>query len=51
MSQSHTSMTCFETCPRQYEARYVTQEVKFEQGIEAAWGDKVHKVPDWWMDS
>lgn len=43
MSQSHTSMSCFSTCPRQYEAKYVTKEVKFEQGVEAAWGDLVHK--------
>jgi hypothetical protein len=40
MAQSHTSMSCFETCPRQYEARYVTKEVRFEQGVEAAWGGR-----------
>ena len=44
MSQSHTSMSCFATCPRQYEAKYVTKEVKFEQGEAAAWGDEVHKA-------
>ena len=38
MAQSHTSMSCFETCPRQYEAKYITKEVRFEQGVEAAWG-------------
>jgi hypothetical protein len=37
-------MSCFETCPRQYEARYVTKEVRFEQGVEATWGDEVHKA-------
>ena len=44
MSQSHTSLSCFATCPRQYEAKYVTREIKFEQGVEAAWGDEVHKA-------
>lgn len=44
MSQSHTSKSCFATCPRQYEARYVTKEVKFELGEAAAWGDEVHKA-------
>ena len=30
MPQSHTSLSCYTTCPRQYEAKYVTKEVKFE---------------------
>lgn len=42
MSQSHTSISCFETCPRQYEAKYILKTVKFEQGEAAAWGDAVH---------
>lgn len=44
MGQSHSSMSCFTTCPRQYEARYITKETKFEQSAEAAWGDAVHKA-------
>lgn len=40
--QSHSSLSVFETCPRQYEAKYITREVKFQQGAAAAWGDKVH---------
>jgi hypothetical protein len=40
--QSHSSLSVFETCPRQYEAKYITREVKFVQGEAAAWGDKVH---------
>lgn len=44
MSQSHTSLSCFVACPRQYEARYVTKEVAFEQGEAAKWGDDVHKA-------
>jgi len=40
--QSHSSLSVFETCPRQYEAKYITKEVKFVQGAAAAWGDKVH---------
>ena len=44
MPQSHSSLSLFNTCPRQYEARYITREVKFKQGPEAAWGDEVHKA-------
>lgn len=40
--QSHSSLNVFETCPRQYEAKYITKEVKFVQGPEAKWGDDVH---------
>lgn len=40
--QSHSSLSVFETCPRQYEAKYITREVKFVQGPEAKWGDDVH---------
>lgn len=40
--QSHSSLNVFETCPRQYEAKYITREVKFVQGAAAAWGDRAH---------
>ena len=40
--QSHSSLGVFETCPRQYEAKYLTKEVKFQQSPQAAWGDSVH---------
>lgn len=40
--QSHSSLNVFETCPRQYEAKYITREVKFQQSAEAAWGDQAH---------
>lgn len=40
---SFSKMNTFETCPRQYEAKYVTKEVPFKQTDEARWGDFVHK--------
>lgn len=40
--QSHSSLSVFETCPRQYEAKYITREVKFQQSAAAAWGDRAH---------
>lgn len=40
--QSHSSLEVFNTCPRQYEAKYITREVKFQQNAAAAWGDKAH---------
>lgn len=41
--QSPTSLQTFLTCPRQYEAKYVTGEVKFEQNDNAIFGELVHK--------
>lgn len=43
ISWSHTSMSTFETCPRQYEAKYVTKEVKFEETEATRWGNEVHQ--------
>ena len=43
MAQSPTSLQTFLTCPRQYYAKYVTKEVKFEQNDHATFGDLVHK--------
>lgn len=43
MAQSPTSLQTFLTCPRQYEAKYITKEVKFESNDHATFGDLVHK--------
>lgn len=43
MTQSPTSLQTFLTCPKQYHAKYVTKEVKFEQNDHATFGDLVHK--------
>lgn len=43
MAQSPTSLQTFLTCPRQYYAKYVTKEIKFEQNDHATFGDLVHK--------
>lgn len=43
MVQSPTSLSTFLTCPRQYEAKYITKEVKFESNDHAVFGDLVHK--------
>ncbi|WP_218078446.1 PD-(D/E)XK nuclease family protein [Escherichia coli] len=37
-------LNTFLTCPRQYEAKYITKEVVFKQTEEAAYGDRVHKA-------
>jgi len=36
-------MSTFETCGVQYEAKYVTKEVKFEETDATRWGNEVHK--------
>ncbi len=41
--QSHTSISTFTTCPRQFEAKYITKEVKFEETDATRWGNLVHK--------
>ena len=42
--QSHTSVDTFNTCPRQFEARYITKETKFEETDATRWGNLVHKA-------
>lgn len=44
ISWSYSAMNTFETCPRQYYAKYVTKEVPFVQNAAAKWGDDVHKA-------
>lgn len=43
MTQSPTSLQTFLTCPKQYHAKYISKEVKFEQNAHATFGDLVHK--------
>lgn len=49
--QSHSSLSVFETCPRQYEAKYITKEVKFVQGAAAKWGDDSHLALEAYVQS
>lgn len=42
IATSHSSMGTFKTCPRQYEAKYITKDVEFTSGPEAEWGSDVH---------
>lgn len=41
---SYSSLTKFETCPRQYYLTRVSKEVKDSPGEHAIWGDKVHRA-------
>lgn len=41
---SYSSLTKFETCPRQYQLTRVTKVVKDAMGKEALWGQKVHSA-------
>ena len=41
---SHTALATFKTCPRQYEAKYVTKEVVFKDTPATLLGKKVHKA-------
>jgi putative RecB family exonuclease len=41
---SHSSLNCFETCPKQYHFRYVEKIRVDLEGIEAFMGKRVHEV-------
>lgn len=41
-AQSPTSISTFFTCPRQYEAKYVTKEVAFSESDNTRFGTAVH---------
>jgi hypothetical protein len=41
---SHTSLTAFETCPKQYFHTKVKKDVKPDFGEAAQWGQRVHKL-------
>lgn len=41
-AQSPTSISTFVTCPRQYEAKYVTKEVVFSESDNTRFGTAVH---------
>lgn len=43
MSQSPTSVSTFNTCPKQYQAKYITKEVKFQPNEATERGARWHK--------
>ena len=41
---SYSAISAFETCPRQYEAKWVTKEVPYQETPETRWGNDVHNA-------
>lgn len=41
---SFSALDTFKTCPRQYEAKYVTKSVQEEKSEQMIWGERVHKA-------
>lgn len=39
-----STLNVMTTCPRQFEAKYVTKEVEFKESEQIIWGNKVHKA-------
>jgi hypothetical protein len=39
---SHTSLSTYQTCPKQYHAKYITKEVKFTQTEATIYGNRMH---------
>lgn len=50
-TQSHSSLDTFMTCPRMYQAKYVTREVKFKPTLESRWGDNAHHHLEIYVES
>lgn len=44
MAHSYSSISTFEKCPREYEARYVLKTVKFTGNEHTRRGDRIHKA-------
>lgn len=43
IAHSHTALDTFKTCPRQYQAKYITKEVKFKETVATIYGNRVHE--------
>ena len=41
---SFSALDTFKTCPRQYEAKYVSKSVQEEKSEQMLWGERVHKA-------
>lgn len=41
---SHTSLSTYQTCPKQYHAKYITKEVKFTQTEATIYGNRMHEA-------
>lgn len=41
---SHTSLSTYQTCPKQYHAKYITKEVKFQQTEATIYGNRMHEA-------
>lgn len=41
---SFSALDTFKTCPRQYEAKYVSKSIQEEKSEQMLWGERVHKA-------
>lgn len=39
-----TTLSALQTCPKQFEAKYITKEVTFQETQATIWGNKCHKA-------
>ena len=44
LKHSYSSISCFETCPKQFQEKYILKTVKFKPNEAAAYGQEGHKV-------
>jgi hypothetical protein len=44
IAHSYTSISTYDTCPKQYYAKYVSKEVKFQPTEATLYGDRMHKA-------
>ena len=44
LKHSYSSISCFETCPKQFQEKYILKSVKFQQNEAAKYGSEGHKA-------
>lgn len=44
MAYSHSSLSTFETCPKQYEHQYILKDIERKDTEATLWGTKVHEA-------
>lgn len=47
---SFSKINLYRTCARQYQAKYVTKEVKFQQTPQALWGTETHAAAEHYVN-
>ena len=47
---THSSLDKFESCPRAYQATYITKEIQWKDSEASCLGQVIHKLAEWYID-